>query len=86
MLSESSILLELISRNQYKLEDSRIWQGEQFKPGYSLKVEIVGILLVPGKVILGVGLPIEKMIDVPCMLIAKHESLGEVDELVDLCG
>lgn len=77
------MLIELIGRDEYKLEESSIWPN--FKIDESLTLEIVGFFLVPGKILVGVGKPIDGLVQVPCVALAKNSWPYSAKDTMDLC-
>jgi hypothetical protein len=60
IFTKPQVLVEHIGRDEFKLEESKVWSN--FKVNEIVSVEIVGIFLVPGKILVGVGKPIDGII------------------------
>lgn len=54
------MIVEHIGRDEFKFEESKI--APNFKVNEIVSVQIVGIFLVPGKILVGVGKPIDGII------------------------
>jgi hypothetical protein len=70
MFLQPSILLDYIQRDEFKLDESKVWQN--FTVNSTVPVEIVGFFLVPGKILVAVGSSIDGLSEVPCAAIAKN--------------
>ena len=70
MFPNPQIVLEIIGRDEYRLEESKIWGS--FCTGYETKVQITGVILVPGKILIAVGKQVGRLSEVPCFALAKN--------------
>lgn len=84
MFNEPSILLEVLGRDEFKLDESKIWPNFP-QEGTSIQVSIVGFFLVPGKILIAVGKPVEDLSEVPCVAIAKNAWQHSNKDTMDLC-
>lgn len=60
IFTKPQVLVEHIGRDEFKFEESKIVPN--FKVNEIVSLEIVGIFLVPGKILVGVGKPIDGII------------------------
>jgi hypothetical protein len=60
IFAKPQVLIEHIGRDEFKLEESKVWSN--FKVNEILPLQIVGVFLVPGKILVGVGKPIDDLI------------------------
>jgi hypothetical protein len=74
----------MIGRDEFKLEESRIWPNFP-KENVYIPVTIVGLMLVPGKILIAVGKAIDDLSDVPCIAIAKNAWEYSNRDTMDLC-
>lgn len=70
MFNNPTILLELLYRDEFKLDESKVWPN--FTEKEVLPVTLTGIFLIPGKLLVAVGKPIKGLSEVPCISIAKN--------------
>jgi len=76
-------LVEWIGRDEYRLDESKIWPN--FEVDMLQTVNIVGFFFVPGKILIAVGKPIEGIIDIPCVALAKNSWPHQAKDTMDLC-
>lgn len=84
LIGQPSILIEMIGRDEFKLEESKIWPYFPQEKTH-IPVHIVGLFLVPGKILVAVGKPIEDLCEVPCIAIAKNAWEHSNKDTMDLC-
>jgi len=70
MFTKPQVVLEIIGRDEYRLDESKIWSA--FCEGYETPIIITGVILVPGKILIAVGKPIGILSEVPCLAIANN--------------
>ncbi len=83
-MKQPQVLLEMIDRNEFKLEESRVWPTFPAE-GTKVALNIVGLLLVPGKLLIAVGKPLQEMAEVPCAVLAKNAWPYGTKDTIDLC-
>jgi hypothetical protein len=84
MFEKPSILLESIARDEFRLEESRIWNDFP-QDNTHIPVHIVGLFLVPGRILVAVGKPIKGLTEVPCVAVAKNNWQQSNKDTMDLC-
>lgn len=70
MFNPPQVILEMLGRDEFKLDESKVWPN--FTDREHMQVEIVGIVLVPGKFLIGVGKPVDGLTEVPVFALAKN--------------
>ena len=83
MYNRPLIVVEYIGRDEYKLEDSKLYQAG-FKDGKKVPFTVVGYFIVPGKILVLVGEDIDGMIEAPCLALAEN-SWYKLKETRELC-
>ena len=83
MFPQPSILLDYIQRDEFKLDESKIWPN--FTVDSTVLVEVVGFFFVPGKILVAVGNSVDGLSEVPCAAIAKNSWQYQIKDTLDLC-
>jgi len=70
MIKNPTAVLEHIGRDEYRLDESKVWS--YFTKGQQVTMTLTGVILVPNKILIAVGKPVGGLSEVPCVAIAKN--------------
>lgn len=83
MFAKPNVILEVLGRDEYKLEESKIWPNF-FEHG-KVPLMVTGFFLVPGKILVAVAMSVKGLCEVPCIAIAKNQWPHSAKDTMDLC-
>ena len=83
MFPKPNIILEILNRDEFKFDESKVWPN--FKQGKRVSVTLTGVVLIPGKILIAVGKPIAGLAEVPCVALAKNSWEYGARDSIELC-
>ena len=83
MVPNLQIVLDVIGRDEFKRDESRVMT--YFCQGAVHQVTLSGVIVIPDKLLLGVGHPIPGLAEVPCIQLARCNWPYNTKQTIEFC-
>ena len=83
MQPKMQIVLDVIGRDEFKRDESRVMT--YFCQGAEHTFTLSGVIVIPDKVLIGVGHPIPGLAEVPCLVLAKCNWPYNTNQTIEFC-